>query len=136
MYNNYYLLIMNQTIRVLLIEDEPDVLESLSALLTRFGLTVLAAPDGKTVLDKQMYENVDIVVTDIRMPHIDGIALYKILRKKRPSLPVIFISSNAIDLTELGDSRHQKPEPSLLTKPFTSRQLADAIYSKVEAKPI
>jgi CheY-like chemotaxis protein len=122
---------------VLLVEDEPQVLALAARALERRGYVVLTAPDGASALRvaEAALERVDLLVTDVAMPDLDGRALARQLRERRPSLPVLFISGyTAASPAEL--------EAPLLAKPFTPaalaarvRELLDAARSSARAAP-
>src|SRR5687767_1306079 len=102
---------------VLLVEDEADVLDTMAELLEKAGYDVVTACDGEDALSDDRIENVDIVVTDVRMPRMDGIALYRATMKTNPGLPFIFMSGHTIDLEDVFNAA-QWSKPVLLRKPF------------------
>lgn len=74
-------------------DDEPSVLEVLSAFLRRDGFAVRIFPDGKALLAACARELPDLVVLDVVMPGMDGLDVCRALRRAYSHLPVIFISS-------------------------------------------
>jgi signal transduction histidine kinase len=91
-----------QGLRVLLVDDEPAVRKPLGRFLKRRGALVREAADGAEALALLAAEGSDIVVADLRMPGMDGAALYRALREKDPAVAerMIFLSG---DITQLGD---------------------------------
>lgn len=78
--------------RILLIDDNLEVRRSLARLLTYDGHSVRVAEDGAEGLRLLELEEVDLVVTDVLMPHIDGLEFLRQLRRMKSRLPVIVMS--------------------------------------------
>lgn len=85
---------MNKT--VLLVDDDKLVRESLARVLTEKGLTVLEAINGKEGLEKALAGGVDLVVTDVIMPEVDGLAMLGSLREdvNGKEIPAIILSND------------------------------------------
>lgn len=81
---------------VLLVEDDKLIRESLARTLSDKGLTVLEAANGKEGLEKALAGSVDIVVTDVIMPEVDGLTMLAELRKdeKGKNIPAIILSND------------------------------------------
>jgi two-component system cell cycle sensor histidine kinase/response regulator CckA len=111
---------------ILLVEDE-EGLRALNARgLSSRGYTVLEAGNGLEaieVLDKQ--GKVDLVVSDVVMPEMDGPTLLKELRRRNPDLKMIFVSGYAQDAFE--KSLPEGEKFNFLPKPFTLKQLVAAV---------
>jgi two-component system cell cycle sensor histidine kinase/response regulator CckA len=112
---------------ILLVEDE-DGLRALNArgLMSR-GYTVLEAANGveaMAVLEK-IDGAVDLVVSDVVMPEMDGPTLLKEMRKRNPELKIIFVSGYAEDVFEKHLPEHG--QFAFLPKPFTLKQLVAAV---------
>jgi len=78
---------------ILIVEDEQVLRESLAELLTGEGFDVLQAADGKAAYDMAMRQPVDVVLSDVRMPQMDGITLLGHFQKLAPETPVIMITA-------------------------------------------
>jgi DNA-binding response OmpR family regulator len=80
---------------VLIVEDDFDAREVLAILLRFEGFTVITAENGLTGLDAVQTERVDLMITDVEMPHLDGIEMIKRLRalEQFRSLPIIVVSA-------------------------------------------
>jgi DNA-binding NtrC family response regulator len=78
---------------VLIVEDEKVLRESLAELLREEGYEVLEAPDGKAGYQVALDRPVDLVLSDIRMPEMDGITLLGHLQKIAPQTPVIMLTA-------------------------------------------
>lgn len=85
---------MNKT--VLLVDDDKLVRESLARVLTEKGLTVLEAINGKEGLEKALAGGIDLVVTDVIMPEVDGLAMLGSLREdvNGKEIPAIILSND------------------------------------------
>ncbi len=81
--------------RVLLVDDEEDFLTASSQALQRRGLEVDVAPNGVTALEMVDEKQYDVVVLDVKMPDIDGIEVFRIIRRKYPNLPVILLTGHS-----------------------------------------
>jgi len=77
---------------LLIIDDEPSILESLSLFFTDEGYRVLTAVNGEKGLDLFFGEIVDVVITDLRMPVIDGIEVMNRIHRHDPDIPMVVIS--------------------------------------------
>lgn len=109
--------------RVLLVDDEPTLLETVAAMLSRLGMPVVTARDGIEALEcfQADPEGIGLVILDLTMPRMDGHQAFQELRRLRPELPVILSSGyNAQNSEDL----LQGPGPSaFLQKPYTIRDL-------------
>lgn len=102
--------------KILLVDDEPDIVEFLRYNLERENYDVIVGYDGLQALRK-LSENPDLIILDIMMPHLDGFEVYKKIRKKAEfkDVPVIFLTAKSgeeseIEGLELGASDYiQKP---------------------------
>lgn len=116
--------------RVLLVEDE-DVVRSFAVrALTRQGYEVLQAGDGREALEVMAANNgaIDIVVSDVVMPEMDGPTMLKEMRKTRPDLKIIFVSGypNEAFQQALGEETF-----AFLPKPFSLPQLAAKVKEQL-----
>jgi len=112
---------------VLLAEDEPELRTLLRDTLSAWGYTVLAAADGVEAL--ALYEDhaVDIVVTDIVMPEMDGVRVVQLLRELDPHLPVVFMTGHPGRGAEF--TAEFPPDTSVLSKPFAPDRLRAVLAS-------
>jgi signal transduction histidine kinase len=107
--------------RVLIVEDEPRVRELVSRSLLDEGYEVLVASDGTRALElARDVGPVDLLLTDVRMPGMNGFELAERLRERNPHVKVLFMSGYAQD--ESG-TPEDLSEDQLLAKPFTPREL-------------
>ena len=77
-------------IRILLVDDDLTVLRAMKRLLERSGHQVVDASDGEMALARAREEDVDLLLTDILMPGMDGIALATSMKEQLPGMPVLF----------------------------------------------
>ena len=112
---------------ILLVEDEEAVRAFASRALTSRGYTVLEASTGAEALElmKEQEGAIDLVVSDVVMPEMDGPSLLVELRKERPDLKIIFVSGYAEDAFKKNLPENEKFH--FLPKPFTLKQLATAV---------
>jgi len=71
---------------ILVVDDEPDVAEIVSEVLTESGHRVAVASSGRAALEKLVYRRYDVVLSDVRMPDLDGPALFELLEERYPDL--------------------------------------------------
>jgi two-component system cell cycle sensor histidine kinase/response regulator CckA len=112
---------------ILLVEDE-DGLRALNARgLTSRGYTVLQAANGVEAIEvlEKVGGEIDLVVSDVVMPEMDGPALLKELRRRNPEIKFIFVSGYAEDA--FAKSLPEGKPPDFLAKPFTLKQLVAAV---------
>ncbi len=89
--------------RVLLVEDDRELRELFSAFLSDNGYSVFSAKDGKEALSLMETEFVDLLVTDIMMPRLDGYELTRQVRAAYPALPILMITAkNGLDYKSEG----------------------------------
>jgi len=79
--------------KIVLIDDEPDIRDVMSVILRDAGYVVFTAPDGETGLQVCESESPQIVITDIRMPGMNGLEVLEALKKKSPDTEVIVVTA-------------------------------------------
>ncbi|HLZ45704.1 MAG TPA: response regulator, partial [Gemmatimonadales bacterium] len=79
--------------RILVVDDEPGLRQSLGLLLTDAGYTVTAEQDGKRALDRALAEAFDLVLCDVRMPEMDGLSFLRSYRQRGGTALVIMMSA-------------------------------------------
>jgi two-component system, cell cycle sensor histidine kinase and response regulator CckA len=111
---------------ILLVEDDVSVRRLVVAELTRRGFTIIEAEDGRAALEsfRRDMDRIDIVVTDIVMPRMNGADLAKEIEKIRPGQRVLFISGHP---ERAGAGLDPTGITNLLMKPFTADTLAARI---------
>lgn len=109
---------------VLLVDDEPDVLQSLKDLIEADmeGIRVLTATCGTQALGIIGAEHVDVVVTDYRMPDMDGIDMVQRLRKSHPEIACILLTAYA-DLSLVSRAVSEARFDGVFSKPLEAERL-------------
>jgi two-component system response regulator PilR (NtrC family) len=118
--------------RILIVDDEAGMREFLSILLEREGFEVACAKDGQEALDAVRKGHFDLIISDLKMPAVDGVRLLDGVQKLRPETPVILITAHAsaesaIEAMKLGAFDY-------LTKPFRVEEIRPIIARALEAK--
>ncbi len=115
---------LRMTPTIALVDDDKNILTSVSMALEAEGFTVETYNDGAEALDGLSKRPVDLAVLDIKMPRMDGMELLGAIRKK-DSLPVIFLTSKDDEVDELLGLRMGADD--YITKPFSQRLLIERI---------
>src|SRR5690349_20337909 len=110
-----------ETARILVVEDEPNMVTGLRDNFEFEGYHVLTAMDGVERLARALNESPDLVILDVMMPKMRGLEVCKQLRAKRPSIPIIMLTARGQEVDkvvglELGADDY-------VTKPFSIREL-------------
>ena len=107
--------------KILIVEDEPNMVAGLRDNFEFEGFEVLTALDGVQGLERALKESPDLVVLDVMMPRMSGLDVCKQLKAKRPSIPIIMLTARGQEVDkvvglELGADDY-------VTKPFSIREL-------------
>lgn len=107
--------------KVLVVDDEPSIVELVRFTLEREGFTSIAAADGQEALDKVEAGHPDLVLLDLMLPRLGGLDVCRLLRQRHPSLPIIILTARGDETDkvlglELGADDY-------ITKPFSPREL-------------
>jgi len=117
--------------KILLIEDNPEIRDNTSEILSLANYDVLTAANGKAGVELAQREKPDLIVCDIMMPELDGYGVLHILSKKTDtsSIPFIFLTAK----TEKADIRKgmSMGADDYLTKPFDDTELLNAIEARL-----
>ena len=118
--------------KILVVDDEPSVLAVVSRALRDEGHEVIAVSNGQTAYDVTLNEAVDVVVTNTRMPGLNGAELVSALRRHLPGIPILHLD----DLAQATHSLFQLPPdvPTLL-KPFDLVALKAAVRRLLRPPP-
>lgn len=111
--------------RILVVDDEASIRDMLSKTLALAEYEVDVAPDGRAAIERLRLVPYDLLITDLRMPGVDGLSVIREARRFYPSLPVIIITgysseASAIEAINLGVSGY-------LTKPFRVPRVLSAV---------
>ncbi|MEO5970904.1 MAG: response regulator [Bdellovibrionia bacterium] len=112
-------------ILILLVDDDPDLLEILAFSFRRLGYRVLLASNGREAFEILQTNPVNVVITDVRMPGGDGIELLKLAREQCPGTPVIVLISGFCDLST--EDAYNMGADAIFSKPFDKKTLLEAL---------
>ncbi len=115
--------------RVLIVEDEKNIVDILSFNLTREGYQVLEAYDGETGLQLALEQNPDLILLDLMLPKMDGFDVCRALRESGSAIPVIMLTAREEETDkvlglELGADDY-------ITKPFSMRELLARVKANI-----
>ena len=118
---------------ILVVDDDADLLRLLSMRLRARGYRVTAVDSAEAALARVAVERPDLLLSDVRLPGQDGLALFEELRGRHPSLPVILLTAHgtipdAVEATARGVFGY-------LAKPFDSQQLLEKIGQALALQP-
>ncbi len=120
-------------LRIALADDQALVREGIKALLRDFGIeVVLEASDGQSILQRPADLALDVIVSDVRMPGLDGVALTRALRERGDSTPVVLLTT--FDDSELMLAAVQAGAQAFLLKDASPEDLRDAIRSAAQGE--
>ncbi|MBU1245014.1 response regulator, partial [Myxococcota bacterium] len=115
---------------ILMVDDEPQLLQATRRILQRHGYRTRAHVSSLSALeDLSSGSTPDLVVTDIDMPELDGIELYRRIRAIRPDQKFLFVTGSPERLQACSAGRDR--EHNLLMKPFDSESLMRAIHHRL-----
>jgi two-component system, cell cycle response regulator CpdR len=118
-------MVERDTPQILIVEDDEAMREFLCQAISRSGYYVEAVQDGTEALRRVDESHFDLLLTDIRMPGLDGLELARLVRRRYPNLSVLLVTAyvqdalGAIDLDGAG--------VGLLSKPFNLSELIDRV---------
>jgi two-component system alkaline phosphatase synthesis response regulator PhoP len=106
--------------KILIVDDEPSIIEMLSYNLKQANFEVITAKDGKQALERTRSENPDLIILDLMLPILDGLDVCRILRRER-DIPIIMVTAKGTEIDrvvglELGADDY-------IVKPFSVREL-------------
>ncbi len=114
---------------ILVIEDEPGIVDFLERGLGAHGFEVISAPDGQLGIERALAEDVDLVVLDMMLPGRTGIEVLERVRTSKPALPVIVLT--ALDEIEHRVAGLDAGAADYLSKPFSLSELAARIRAQL-----
>ena len=122
-----------KTDHILVVDDDPSLLRLISIRLSAAGYQVHSAKHAKQALSILASHTVHLVISDLRMEGMDGMALFEKIRATNPQLPVIIMTAHGT----IPDAIHATKQGvfSFLTKPFESQELLDTVKQAIELQP-
>jgi len=117
---------------ILIVDDDPTLRSALTDFLKRCGYTVQSAKDGRAAIKMLGQHRVQLVITDLFMPEVDGFELILHLRKAAPTLKILAMSGDGLsDLDPFLTGVRQLGVLHTLTKPFSLAELADVVRKTI-----
>ncbi len=115
---------------ILLVDDDPDLLRLISLRLTSAGYRVRTAESAETALAAIAVRRPAVVVTDLRMPGIDGLQLFDAINRQHAGLPVLILTAHGTIPDAVAAT--QRGVFGFLTKPFDSQELLQKVASALK----
>ena len=112
--------------RILVIDDDPELRAMLEQTLKTAGYEVVLAADGREGVVRQGTSPADLVITDIYMPHQDGLETIREFRRRFPKVSIIAMSGRALAVTMLSIAE-DLGAVAVLHKPFAAEELIAAV---------
>ncbi|MFO7635216.1 MAG: response regulator transcription factor [Caldilinea sp.] len=114
--------------KILVVEDEPSLIETLEYSLRKQGYEVLTAVDGRKALDTARQQQPDLIVLDIMLPGLDGFEVCRILRKEM-NVPIIMLTARTEEVDKVVGL--EMGADDYLTKPFSMRELVARVKANL-----
>ena len=125
--------------RILVVDDEPDILSILVHQLSREGFQVSTAIDGQTAIAAAVADPPDLLLLDLMLPVVDGYEVLKTLRKheRTASIPILLLTARREEAERVRGFEYGADD--YVTKPFSARELAlrvKALLRRSRAEPV
>lgn len=125
--------------KILIIEDEPDLVKGLKLNLSDEGFDMIWAVDGKEGLRKAIEDAPDLIILDIMLPEMNGLEVCRELRQKNISIPIIMLTAKGEEIDKVVGL--EVGADDYITKPFSIRELIARIraqfrHAEREAKSV
>lgn len=122
-------MVTEKGVHVLVVEDEPLAAGQMARYLEAKGYRASTVGDGLAGLRVHRKDPADIVVTDLRMPHLDGYEFIRELRRDNPDLPIIVVTGH---MRMEGGEEERTGAAVVLKKPINLRELAQTVERMVK----
>jgi nitrogen regulation protein NR(I) len=122
---------MNNPARILLIEDDTNIATGLQKVMRANGYNLTALGRGDTGLERATNEAFDVVITDLKLPGLDGLELVRRLHQTKPKLPIILITAHGT--TEIAIEATRWGAFDYVPKPFEVDELLDLTAKALES---
>jgi CheY-like chemotaxis protein len=109
--------------RILVVDDEPLIADTIVQILNRNGFIAEAAYGGREAIDAARLSSPELILSDVLMPHIDGVEAAITIRKFLPEARIVLFSGQAATVEILARARQRGYQFELLAKPLHPTQL-------------
>jgi len=123
----------NSNLTLLFVDDEPGILSSLRRLFRPQGYRILIAESGQAGLDILEKENVDLVISDMRMPEMDGATFLKNVRQRWPNVVRILLTGYA-DITSTVSAINEGEIYRYISKPWDDNEIVQVVNEALERR--
>ena len=124
----------DRTSHILIVDDDETLLKFFKIHLNKFFSRVLVVKNAKEAVETIKEKDIDLILTDIRMPRVDGIQLLKKIRKLDASIPIFLISGGMIEVEE-ADTINELAD-GFLRKPFTVEEIQAFINQGIKRREV
>jgi len=121
-------MVTNNPVKILVVDDAPDMLWSLNQILSYANYTVVTASNGGEALNYLRKHAFAVAIVDVKLPDMDGLQLATMLKAITPELVIVLISGYYYaEDPEIEREVNQKIATSFISKPFSLRELRSTI---------
>lgn len=121
----------DRTSHILIVDDDDTLLKFFKIHLNKFFSRVIVVENAKDAIDTIRDKEIDMLLTDIRMPKVDGLQLLQKVRKNHPDLPILLISGEPMSLEQ---QEAIQAADGFLAKPFSIDQLNEFIHRGIDLR--
>jgi CheY-like chemotaxis protein len=118
--------------RILAVEDQPEYLEMLEDVMNAVGHTITIAEDGEQALDRLAHEKIDVIISDVAMPNMDGIEFHKRVRAMKDYANTPFIFLTGVSNLQMVKSACTADCDLMLQKPFPVDKLLEIFSGQMK----
>lgn len=112
---------------ILVIDDEPGIRHTICRLLKAAGHEATAFENGRGAIQYLSHNPVDLLITDIFMPEVEGIETIREIRRTRPDLPIVAMSGSGCGGRDFLDAAEKLGATATLRKPFSRGELLEIV---------
>ncbi|MCP4544584.1 MAG: response regulator [Chloroflexi bacterium] len=112
---------------ILVVDDDPDFIESVKILLENKGYTVFVAGNGQDAIERIYSQRIDILILDLRMPILNGLETYLELKQNHHVIPTIIVTAYADEESDVIAKLRSMSVSAILRKPFDPRELLNML---------
>jgi CheY-like chemotaxis protein len=112
---------------ILVVDDDPDFVESVKNLLVDNGYTVFVATNGQEAIERIRSDGIDILILDLRLPILSGLETYLELKRTGHAVPTLIVTAYFDEYADDVDRLRSLSVSGILRKPFDPRDLLNAV---------